>query len=879
MNEPSQTALVVSHTHWDREWYKTAEAFRIGLVPIIDELLDRREASPFLLDGQAIVLEDYLEWRPERRADLARALADGTLEAGPWYVLGDNLVPSGEALIRNLLAGRGMLRFLRAGAPGVLYCPDSFGHPAAAPLLAQGFGLAVAVVWRGYGGRFWPAGDTARWRHASGAEVLLYHLPPAGYEFGSTLPPDTAGAAARWRELHAVLGERSSTGLLLILNGADHHAPQDTLDQARESLGRAATPVPVMAGSLAAFADALRQRTAARTLPHTGGELRASPDYVWSLQGTFGSRAPQKRANAALERLMVRHAEPWAALRSWHGGDSYAFALRGLWRLILASHPHDTLCGCSIDDVALAMSHRMRTAEQAADELRRVVVGALAGEGEGGEHILVVTNAAPRARGGLVEADVDVVLSHVPVGPGSAATTAGTRQARPFSIGSEPLPVQQIAQGRTFVRDEAPRRYPRNALVERHRVLVWVPELPPYGLRTLSLNDGMSPRAPRLVRVVEGRLVSEQLSVWVDEQHGLCVASGSRSFSGLLGFESEGERGDLYTQSSIPGTRQNGLLIRSRVTARGPLRAELLLTWRIPIAGRDLVAATGDAIRHKPQALTITARVQVDAGRPWVRILVDGNNDARDVRLRAVFRTGIESPDHVADAAFGRVKRSSRPLEPAPNDVERIPGTAPLHRYVSLSDSTDRGATIISDGLAEYQATEQGEIAVTLLRAVGELSRRDLPERPGHAGWPAATPLAQCPGPFAAAFAFMPHGALTDDTVVAIEEAAEDFLAPPVAWTLAGHAAPERTVRGVALQGRGLRFEACKESEDAKSLVVRCTNVLDREVEGRWTLDGLAEAHLCRLDETPLGALAVTEGSVAFQVAPYAVSTIRLGRR
>jgi len=881
MTDASEVALVVSHTHWDREWYKTAEAFRVSLVPLIDELLDRSDGAPFLLDGQAIVLEDYLEWRPERRADLARALASGTLEAGPWYVLGDNLIPGGEALIRNLLAGRSTLRFLRANAPGVLYCPDSFGHPGAAPLLAQGFGLGVAVVWRGYGGRNWPAGDTARWRHASGAHVLLYHLPPAGYEFGSSLPPDEALAQARWRALHDVLAGRSRTGILLILNGADHHAPQPELERARGSLGRAAAPVPVTAASLASVADALRARAAATSLPEVEGELRASPDYVWSLQGTFGARAAQKRENAALERLLVRQVEPWVALRGWRGGPSSAFALRGIWRMVLASHPHDTLCGCSVDEVALAMTDRMRRADRAARELRRVVVGALAGEGEHGERTLVVTNPAARVRQGIVEAEIDITLAPVPVGPGSDGAVPETRQAPLFAVGSTALRVQRLEHRRTFARDESPRRYPRNALVERQRVLVEVPHLPPYGVCALPIRDGTqgTHKAARPVRVVEGRIVSDHLSVWVDEEHGLCVASGSRITSGLLAFESEGERGDLYTQSSIPGTRQRGQLIRSRLTARGPLRAELLLVWRVPIAPRELVAATGEVTRRKAQALTVTTRVQVDAGRPWVRVLVEGDNDARDFRLRLMFRTGIESPHHIADVAFGRVQRTSRPSAAMPNDVERIPNTAPLHRYVSLTGASGQGATLLSDGLAEYEATEQGDVAVTLVRAVGELSRRDLPERPGHAGWPVATPEAQCPGPFAASFGFIPHGALTEDTIIAIEDAAEDFLAPPVGWTLAGRAAPETSVSGVSLDGRGLRFEACKESEDGASVVVRCTNVLDRPVDGRWTLAGLTEARLCRLDEMPLGTLAVTNGSVAFQVAPRAVSTILLSRR
>src|SRR5687767_10448419 len=194
------TLFVIPHTHWDREWYHTAARFRQRLVPLIDELIDDPPppGESFLLDGQAIVLEDYLTVRPDRAAVLEPLLRDGRLEAGPWYVLADELIPSGEALVRNLLTGCDLVRRLGGKSLPVLYCPDSFGHPAILPELARGFGCDIVVVWRGYGGARWPPGDTVRWRGPSGAEVILYHLPPYGYEFGSSLPTETTAAAERW---------------------------------------------------------------------------------------------------------------------------------------------------------------------------------------------------------------------------------------------------------------------------------------------------------------------------------------------------------------------------------------------------------------------------------------------------------------------------------------------------------------------------------------------------------------------------------------------------------------------------------------------------------------------------------------------------------
>jgi alpha-mannosidase len=76
---------VVVHTHWDREWYRPFPQFRVRLVSLIDELLEGRAGAPFLMDGQAAPLEDYLEIRPERAADISTSLRKGDLEAGTCW--------------------------------------------------------------------------------------------------------------------------------------------------------------------------------------------------------------------------------------------------------------------------------------------------------------------------------------------------------------------------------------------------------------------------------------------------------------------------------------------------------------------------------------------------------------------------------------------------------------------------------------------------------------------------------------------------------------------------------------------------------------------------------------------------------------------------
>ncbi|MFZ2658677.1 MAG: hypothetical protein WAX69_27340, partial [Victivallales bacterium] len=123
-----QRAHVVSHFHWDREWYLPFQDYRELLVRVIDELMDLLEQDPgyrcFTLDGQTVPLEDYLAIRPEQRERLLRQVKSGNIEIGPWFVQPDEFLLSGESLIRNLLLGFRQARAIGVEPMKVGYVPD-----------------------------------------------------------------------------------------------------------------------------------------------------------------------------------------------------------------------------------------------------------------------------------------------------------------------------------------------------------------------------------------------------------------------------------------------------------------------------------------------------------------------------------------------------------------------------------------------------------------------------------------------------------------------------------------------------------------------------------------------------------------------------------
>jgi mannosylglycerate hydrolase len=886
------TIVVVSHTHWDREWYHALPVMRHRLAALIDELLDAPDGMPFLLDGQAIILDDYRQVRPENASRLSEALRTGALEAGPWYVLSDMLLPSGEALVRNLLEGTRTVREAGGTPPPVLYSPDAFGHASAGPVLAEGFGFGVAVVWRGYGGPEHPASTVARWKHPSGATVLLYHLPPSGYELGASLPSSLDAAATRWRAMRDALLRDNPLGVALLPNGADHHARQSFREAAFAALATVAAPHIVEVDTLTGFATRLLQATRGSTLARVTGELRDSAGYAWALQGTFATRAHQKRTNAQVERLLVREAEPWAAM-AWYTTGWSRSTMRSVWRTLLAAHPHDTLCGCSVDAVATAAELRFGDARAQATEVRDDAIRALVDCDVSVQRdleslwrpVLLVRNPSSRARSGAVRLRlVDNAVAD-PVGPGSAARS-GARVAPPAAgvewSGDEKL--QLLERARHFTRVESPLHYPRNAVTRVSEAMAWIDAVPGYGIVPVNLVSLHALVRPvPISQRVRGTNTEITGATWRVSTSLRGITAGHAESGARLQpvgwIESITDAGDTYT----PSLRGEPTIVHwssPRLTQRGPIRAEWEMTATIARARAAVAPATEPAARDLPPRemvdVDLTMTLALTAGTDWIDLTIRGVNRAGDHRVRWIvpLPASIRTDHVIADAAFGAVLRPSADREAQAWTAESRLHTAPLHRWLILPGQS-YGIGVISDGLAEYELLPDGHLAITLVRAVGELSRRDLPERPGHAGWPAATPAAQSLGEFEARFALLalPHDLNT--ALAIVEDTADDVLLPMTGDTWRGVATTLQGFSGLTLEGEGLVFSAVKRSEDGEWLVLRCINQRDIPVRGVWHLPRAAEeVRLSRLDETPGLALTGTGPRIRFEAAAHEIVTL-----
>jgi len=385
---------VVPHTHWDREWYKSYQEFRLNLVDLVDTLLPLLEQDAsyahFMLDGQMAVVDDYLEVRPENEERLRALAAAGRLSMGPWYVLLDEFLASGETIVRDLQMGIGRGAAF-GGVMEVGYLPDMFGHIAQMPQILRLAGFEHTVVWRGV-----PSTVTKNafvWESPDGSAVRAEYLP-VGYGNGSALPDDAKALVRRTRD-NVTEVEEFLLGDLLCMNGSDHMMPQPHLGRVVAEANDLQDEFVFEVTSLPHYLAG----TSTEGLTTVRGELR-SGFRANMLMGVTSNRVDVKRRGALAERELERRAEPLCAL--YLPATEYPERLLQLaWREVVRNSAHDSVCACSVDQVIDAVLHRYAEARAIGSGLAERAVKTFARSlAQPGPSVL---NPSWRARSGVVE--------------------------------------------------------------------------------------------------------------------------------------------------------------------------------------------------------------------------------------------------------------------------------------------------------------------------------------------------------------------------------------------------------------------------------------------------------------------------------------------
>ncbi|MDB5099993.1 MAG: glycoside hydrolase, family 38 [Cyanobacteria bacterium RYN_339] len=807
---------VVPHTHWDREWYRPFEAYRYRLVRTLDRVL-ASDLPYFLLDGQTAVIDDYLALRPQQEVLLRDRIREGRLGIGPWYVLVDEFLVSGEALVRNLLTGRAAMRKLGA-TDAVGYLPDMFGHVAQMPQILAGFGLDQAVVWRGVK----PPAPRFAWRAPDGSGVTAAWLPAGYYQ---TMFMEDLPLAERQAQLEKYLAAFGAAPSAWLLAGADHMAPRADL---AALVAEVQAGLPDVALEITSLRDAL---TGPAPTAAVAGELREPVGMAYILPGVLSARVPLKLANAACQTLLERYVEPLTALAGL-GGPFLGHA----WRTLMLNHPHDSICGCSIDQVHREMWPRFAAVDQIGQELIAEAVGAhdkpLAAPG------VFAFNPTGWAADAWVELSVDWPLKEAPP---EAVTLTGPGVLAVQALGQEDTEVFRAEI------DFNPDWFP----VRRFKLAARL-ALPALGGTQLQAVAG-SPAMATGVRAGDDWVENEHLLLAIREAVDLKDKRTGRVFTDCHGFLDEGDAGDEYNFSPLAGDRpRHAVLKSSRLVESGPHAATLEATYELEIP----VGLTSDRQARSEQEvlLTLISRFTLRAGAEAVEVETRFENLADDHRLRLCARWGSERPRIFAEGTFGVFERPAvpQPALPVPKGTEAVMPEFPTSGFTALVG--EHSLAVAAPGLYEGAWLEHGALGLTLLRAVGWLSRDDLRTRGGGAGPRFPTPEAQDRGAHTYRYALIPGGA---GWVQALRTA-HQFLAPARAWLARGLQAP-----GIDPGDPRLVVSALKRAEDGHGTILRVYNASGDTVPARRLGEPL------RMDETRLD-----DTSDAFR--PYEVKTWRL---
>ena len=893
------TYHIVSHSHWDREWYFPFDRFRAMLVDMIEDLIELMEKDPefksYTLDGQMAAVMDFLETRPDREETVRRLVEEKKLFIGPWYILNDEFLSSGESHIRNLSLGFRLGKRL-GGVMRVGYIPDQFGHIAQMPQILHGFGIDTALIYRGFGGEPGQEASEYWWVSPDGTRVLMHHLPRDGYSAGYFGTQDGKVILQKFDRLRKELDARATTSQRLFFNGGDHHWPDTEVTIALGQL-RKQYDAEFKHSNFPDFFTAVKNEMNASTpLPRLEGETRFGFRYAFAvLGGVFSSRMYLKQLNAECETLLERYLEPLNVLAMAAGFRSRTPQIEQAWKYVIQNQDHDAICGTSVDDVHREMVVRYSKAKQIGEHVKAECLGRLLPYDEREHHddrFVFVFNPSTCTRSEVVQTDIEFFLQDIVVGLNPEVKADAKRPpVKGFKLldtrGAE-VPYQVLQRKENFGVTYSKHDYPHQTLVDRFSILLAANDLPALGWKGLTVvRTEEMPRYTSEVRLGDNFVENDFVRVEVVENGTVRLIDKSTGlkYEQINFFEDSGDVGDEYNYS-YPERDEWILSDQGRVHVtleeNGPLRGALRIDHQMMV---PVSASQDEKSRSTEKAeLAISTVLTLTRFSKRVDIRTTVHNTIMDHRLRALFDTGIKTSESFADTPFAVVQRKHQNYDSTQFSIEHPAMVAPMQRFVTIRDE-QKSFTLMVKGLPEYELKldQPGVLALTLLRCVGKLSGRDLITRPGGAaGWWNETPDAQCPGKHTFEYSVLPGSTQDASDWSSILKEVELFTVPPLAVN-------RKNDQSVLEQGfvsitpDSLTLSALKVADEKEGIVLRLSNPVGRTVEGTVHFEtSVKEAFRVKMNEEMIEAVVVSNGhDLRLTVKPYEVVTmlIKIGKQ
>ena len=860
------TVHIISHSHWDREWYQSFESHRMKLIELVDNILDKAENDPefggFFLDGQVIAIDDYLEIRPEKRAQVEKCIREGKLQTGPWYILQDEFLTSGEACVRNLQVG--MQEAEQYGAVGnVGYFPDAFGNAGQMPQVLKQAGMDAVVFGRGVkpigpnnevtGGQYESTYSEMMWASPDGTKLpgILF---ANWYNNGVEIPVDDAEAKVYWDKKLADARKFAATHQLLMMNGCDHQPLQKNITEAIRVARKLYPDVEFIHSDFKTYVEAM-EKEISENFSTVKGELTSQEtDGRWTLANTASSWIGLKVDNRAGETALERKAEPAAAMADVMGKAYPEDQMIYSWKKLMQNHPHDSICGCSVDEVNEEMKTRFAKSRQVADAIydesveyltNKVNTAALPGDGE--KIPFVVWNTSGETKSQVVEKELHLFRDYnLFVWNGYEAAEKVELPAMVLRDADGNVVLAKIADAGVAFGYDLPNDRFRQPYMAKKVLVTFEAEVPALGYRTYYLETAEQAQDVDVVSADENVLENDAVKVVVnaDGSYNLLDKKTGRMYENLGFYEDTGDMGNEYIYIQDSGKQvvsTKGMKAEISCVERNAFRTVIEICHKMMVPSgmgeellrqREMCIDPYTRVANRSSELVemdVKTVLTLEKSAKGLRVATTICNQAKDHRVRVILPTGLDASMHMADSAFEVVRRNNRH-----NDTWTNPcGCERQQCFVAMED-VKSGLLVANRGLYEYEILEdQGNaVAVTLLRCVAEM---------GDWGY-FPTPKAQQIGTFCLEFEVVPFAAgetgdafregyaFQEDLTVEQAGLERAFLRKP------GQVKPE-LVEGelplemsfLAFEGDGIHMTAFKKGQKKDDLFVRFVNNMEHE--------------------------------------------------
>lgn len=864
-----KTVHIISHTHWDREWYLNSKFVNRWIPIFFDALFEMMEKEPeyrFVLDGQTSILDDCYGELERNGQDvdafqetLKMYVEEGRIILGPYYLQPDWQLISGEALVRNMLYGKQMSEEMGGGTT-TGWLLDNFGQISQAPQIHKQFGMNGIVVWRGVEFEPEQLNSEFEWQSPDGTVLPCVYLL-SSYRNAMRLADCPDIIYSRIRNEAEKIAPFATTGNVLLMNGYDQEMNPDDI-------------LPYLKDGQADFGDFMvKQSSPDDYMKAVIAELKCprrfsgplySGRYISVFPGILSCRMYLKVKNDQVQRKLEQQAEPLRVMALVMGGKKKQTSLDPVWKRLLKNHPHDSICGVSVDDVHTDMEDRLDAVDKeldccVADSVQEIAARIDTTAFKDAKAVFHIINTCPMGR------ICNVCL--------------------PWSVEQDHEDYE--------VRDQ------NGAVYETQKTaagLLTLSELPAFGYQTLGMFKTL--KQERRLDASLGKTglpVLENAWIRVDfNSNGSFTLTDKRNmktYKNMGYLEDCADSGDEYNFSDLENDVPRTTLQEQpeiTVVEEGALCTVVKVSyiWKLP-------AELSFSRKERSRAETpvpITTFVTLFKSSPAVHCKTVLRNRCKDHRIRVMFPTGVKTAESLAQTQFDV---TAHPVTPnvfdnskIPEDVKRIiigaresrPITQfPQREFVAVSDGT-AGVAVFNQGLPEYEVLENDTtIAVTLFRSVGWLARTDLNTRIGDAGPEIFTPDAQCLRDMEFSYDVYPMSAGMDEERL-MEQCAAIHQLPLVVKSTVHEGSFQAECGFFHVTSKAdIRITAVKEAQDGNGVILRLFHAGEREEQVQISADiPVLEVYETNLAEENLKKLIPDAGKITFPATPKRIKTVRL---